>query len=379
MIKNNKKMKIVIAPDSFKGNMRSPEVCDIIKKGFNNVLDNVEIITIPMADGGEGTTDAVVSATNGTYKTLTVNNPLNKKISAKFAIINKNQCIMEMASASGIELISNSELNPMKTSTYGTGEMICSAINMGIKDIIIGIGGSATVDGGVGMAQALGYKFLDKNEKPLGLGGEILTEIKYIDSSNVHSELKNIKIRVASDVTNPLTGPNGAAKIFGPQKGANPNMVDKLESGLSNLGNILKKNNFVKEINKPGDGAAGGLGLGLRAFCNAQILSGANLIIEVTQLEKHLQEADLLITGEGCTDGQTLNGKLCAVIAEIAKKNRVPVILLSGALKGDLQSLHNIFDAVFSISSGQGSLEKCIAESKQDLYFMSQNIGKIIN
>ncbi len=369
--------KIIIAPDSYKGNMRSPEVCDIIEKGLKNILGDVEIIKIPVADGGEGTVDSVISATNGVIKKVLVTGPLGTEVEAEYGIINNDVAIMEMASASGIELVEKEDLNPLLATTYGTGELIkYIAENETVKEIIIGIGGSATVDGGCGMAQALGYNLTDSNGNEIKVGGGNLANIASISDDNVNEKMKNIKIRVACDVTNPLLGDNGSAKIFGPQKGATPAMVEELECGLSNMLSMFNKNKMI-ENEAPGDGAAGGLGNGLRAFCNATIESGAGLIIEVTGLKKHLPNCDLLITGEGCTDGQTIGGKLCAVIAETAKDAEVPVVLLSGALKGDIQQLHSLFDGAFSICSGHGSLEKCIENSKDDLYFTTQNMAKL--
>lgn len=369
--------KVVIASDSYKGNMRSPIVCGIIEKGLKSIIPDIEIIKIPMADGGEGTVDSVIAATNGVLKKVTVTGPLGGKVVAEYGLIGKDIAIMEMASASGIELVEKEDLNPLLATTFGTGEVIKHIIeNENIKEIIIGIGGSATVDGGCGMAQALGYQLLDSSGKEIEVGGGNLANIATISSDNVNENIKNTKIRVASDVTNPLLGENGSAKIFGPQKGATPAMVDELESGLSNLQSILKSKELIKE-DVAGDGAAGGLGLGIRAFCNATIESGAKLIIEATNLKEHLKDSDLIITGEGCTDGQTTNGKLCSVIAETAKNANVPVVLLSGAIKGDIQHLLEIFDVALSISSGHGSLEKAIAASQDDLLYTTQNIAKL--
>ncbi|MEA2013396.1 MAG: glycerate kinase [Verrucomicrobiota bacterium] len=371
--------KIVIAPDSYKGNMRSPEICDIIEKGLKSIIPDINTIKIPMADGGEGTVDSVIVATNAVLKKVTVSGPLGKKVEAEYALTKETgTATMEMASASGIELLKKEDLNPLRTTTYGTGEVIKHILENeeNIKEIVIGIGGSATVDGGCGMAQALGYKLLDRQGNDIKNGGANLKEITTISDVDVNPAIKNVKIRVACDVTNPLLGKNGAAKIFGPQKGATPSMVEELECGLNNLLSILKKHKMLED-EAPGDGAAGGLGIGLRAFCNATIESGAELLIEITNLKTHLSDCDLLITGEGCTDGQTAGGKLCYVIAKIAKLYNVSTILLSGALKGDIEKLHSIFDAALSISSGHASLGKAIAESKKDLYFTAQNIAKL--
>ncbi len=370
--------KVVIASDSYKGNMRSPVVCSIIEEGLKSIVPDIETIKIPMADGGEGTVDSVIAATHGVLKNVSVTGPLGGKVVAEYGLISTDVAVMEMASASGIELVEKGALNPLLATTYGTGEVIKHIVeNENVNEIIIGIGGSATVDGGCGMAQALGYQLLDSNGKEIKVGGGNLVHLETISSDNVDPQIKNIKIRVASDVTNPLLGENGSAKIFGPQKGATPAMVDRLESGLSNLQSVLKSNGFITE-DVAGDGAAGGLGLGLRAFCDATIESGATLMIEATGLKEHLKNCDLMITGEGCTDGQTLNGKLCSVVAEAAKEANVPVVLLSGAIKGDIQELLNVFDVALSISSGHDSLEKAIGASWDDLLHTTKNIARLV-
>ena len=372
-------MKIIIAPDSFKGCMRSPDVCEAFKKGLAREIPDAEIISIPMADGGEGTVEAAVAATGGSLKKVTVSGPLGKKVKARFGILGKSKtAIMEMASASGIELLKREELNPLKASTYGTGELINAIIRDGFREIIIGIGGSATVDGGAGMAQALGYNLLDKKGDEIQHGGAGLLNLKKILSCNANPLLSKVKIRVACDVKNPLLGRNGAAKIFGPQKGASPHMVEQLEKALSNYSKILKSSAFLKSTDNPGDGAAGGLGTGLRAFCNSTFVSGAELMIELSEMKKHLKTADFIITGEGCTDSQTSSGKLCSVIAQTARKAKVPVILISGALKGNTEKFNDVFDAVFSISAGPCSLDEAILSAKKNIVLTARNIARLI-
>lgn len=372
-------MKIILAPDSFKGCIRSPEICKILKKGILSGLPKTEIISIPMADGGEGTVEAAVCATGGKIKTVMVTGPLGRKIKAEYGILgNSKTAIMEMASASGIELVKRSELNPLKATTYGTGELLKAILDAGFTDIIMGIGGSATVDGGAGMAQALGFKLLDKTGKQIARGGAPLADIAEIIPGSGDKRLKKVKIRVACDVKNPLLGKNGAAFVFGPQKGATPAMVKTLDKALANYSKALVRAGLIKDSNNPGDGAAGGLGTGLRAFCNAEIVSGAELMMDITGLKKHLKNADMIITGEGCTDSQTSSGKLCAVISETAKKAKVPVLLLSGALKGDLKNIHKIFDAAFSISTGPVSLDEAIKAASEYLLHAGKNIAGLI-
>ena len=362
-----RQMKIVVAPDSFKGNMRSSRVCEIIQQAIWREMPDAEVLTFPMADGGEGTVDAVVAATGGTLQSLNVCGPLGDPVAAQYGLLPDGTAIMEMASASGIELIPSDRLNPMEATTYGTGELLRHLLSEGHTSIVMGIGGSATVDGGIGMAQALGYRFLDAR----GEETRALTKILSIDSSTVTQGLQEATIRVACDVTNPLTGPNGAATVFGPQKGATPEMVSQLDEGLSNLCEI------VGVPGMPGDGAAGGLGYGLRAFCNAEIVSGAALIANTVGLPSALEGADLLITGEGRTDGQTASGKLCSVLAGMARECGAKTLLLSGALQGELDLFLDTFDYAFSISAGHTSLEACIAHAPEDLAFTVRNIFRM--
>ena len=362
-------MKIVIAPDSFKGNMRSAKVCEIVKAAILRERPDAEVLTLPMADGGEGTVEAVVEATGGQFQRLAVCGPLGDPVEALYGVLPDGTAIMEMASASGIELVSADRLNPMEATTYGTGELLRHLLEEGHASIVMGIGGSATVDGGVGMAQALGYRFLDASGDEIhDRGGKVLPNIGSIDSSLVFQGLESARIRVACDVTNPLTGPKGAAAVFGPQKGATPEMVDALDAGLFRFQKIAGSEGA------PGDGAAGGLGYGLRAFCHAEIVPGAALIAETVGLSASLDGADLLITGEGRTDGQTASGKLCSVLAGMARARGVKTLLLSGALQGDLDSFLDVFDSAYSISAGHTSLEACIAHAPEDLAFTVRNI-----
>jgi glycerate kinase len=361
-------MKIIVAPDSFKGNMRSATVCEIIRKAILLEMSAAEVLTFPMADGGEGTVEAVLAATGGTVHLLEVSGPLGDPVEAQYGLLPDGTAIIEMASASGIELIPAEQLNPMEATTYGTGELLKHLLSEGHTSIVMGIGGSATIDGGVGMAQALGYRFLDTQGKETCA----LTEVCSIDSSGVVQGLEKASIRVACDVTNPLTGPNGAAAVFGPQKGATPEMVEALDAGLANLFKIAGADGA------PGDGAAGGLGYGLRVFCNAEIISGATLIAETVGLPAALENADLLITGEGRTDGQTASGKLCSVLADMARERGVKTLLLSGALQGELDLFLNPFDYAFSISAGHTSLEACIAHAPEDLAFTVRTIFRLL-
>ncbi len=374
-------MKIIIAPDSFKGSLRSPEVCEAVAKGLRRALPNAQLISIPMADGGEGTTRAAVIATGGELHTRDVHGPLMQMVSAEYGLLDNDIAIFEMASASGLELLEDSKKNPLETTTFGTGQILRRLLERGFRDIIMGIGGSATVDGGMGMLQALGYRMVDADGEllPFGIGGGTLHRIARIDCSHADPRLKECRIRVACDVTNPLLGPNGAAAVFGPQKGASPEDVSRLEYNLKHWFEVLRSADLCKNCDQPGDGAAGGLGFALRNVLNAEITSGAALLIDLADLTEQLAGADLLITGEGCSDSQTAQGKLCAVIAETAAHRQVPAILLSGALRGDLSELEKIFAGTFSIARGPGSLADAMASTAANLEFTAFNIAKLLS
>ena len=374
-------MKIIIAPDSYKGCLRSIEVCQYLSNGIKQVCPEAEIVKLPMADGGEGSVEAIVLSTDGEFHKMKVCGPLGEQVEALYGVAgNSNTAVMEMASASGIELVVREKLNPLKTTTYGTGQVLKQIIEKGARDIIIGIGGSATVDGGAGMLQALGYKFLDKddNELNMPLNGGNLKQITSIDDSGVLPELKDCRIRIASDVTNPLLGETGAAKVFGPQKGATDEMVIELEENLAHFADKVISAGFADDCKNVGDGAAGGLGFALRALCGAESVSGAELVIEISALKEKLIDADILITGEGCTDFQTAHGKLCSVIAKAAGDAKVPAILVSGALVGNLSELSDLFAAMFSTTSAPCSLDDAFAQTPANLVRMGRNIAKLV-
>ena len=331
-------MKIILAPDKFKGTLTAAQVTEIEEKAIRRVYPDVEILRVPLADGGDGTVQALTTALGGTFEHCAVRDPLGRKIQAEFGRT-ADCAILEMATASGMVLLSPGERNPLKTSTYGTGDLICRALDSGVQEIVIGIGGSATIDGGAGMAEALGFEFFDAAGKKIsGLCGGNLSEIAGVSQEKIHPGLKKCRFRIASDVTNPLRGENGAVAVFAPQKGATPEMMPVLEKGLSNLRDVLYRAGLLSE-DLPGDGAAGGLGLGLRAFCSAIPESGAKLAIALTGLEEMLSGADFVITGEGCSDSQTGNGKLCSELASFCNVRGVPCYLLSGKITEDPGSL----------------------------------------
>jgi len=372
-------MKIIVAPDSFKGNMSAPEVCSIIEKGILRADKNAVIYKIPLADGGEGTARIITQAVGGHLIKTRVTGPLGKKTDAEFGLINDGKtAVLDIASASGIELLDRNELDPMRATSYGTGELITAALDTGANEIIIGIGGSAVNDGGIGMISALGFNVFDEMGQSVGQGGEALAKIARIDCSEADKRFKNVSIKVACDVTNPLIGPNGASVVFGPQKGATVQMVKILDIGLKKLGDAWIKAGLTNNVEQPGDGAAGGIGAALRICLGASIESGAMLVMKYSGFFDHLSECDLIITGEGMTDNQTAGGKLCSAVARESRKAGVPVALISGALVGETQNLFSVFDYAVSIACGQIGLDAMIGDSKRDLAFAAENLIRAI-
>lgn len=372
-------MKIVVAPDSFKESMSAKEVCDSIEKGLLSVSKDWEIVKVPMADGGEGTLEALIDATNGKIFNEKTLNPLGEEITSRFGILGeKNIAIIEMASTSGLELISPEKRNPYITTTYGTGQLMLKALDQNVEEIILGIGGSATNDGGAGMLQALGAKLLDKNGDEIGFGGYELSKLDKIDFSNLDKRLKNIKILVACDVTNPLTGKNGSSYIFGKQKGATPEMVKVLDENLLHYSKIIKRDLDFDVNDIPGAGAAGGLGAGLLTL-GAILKKGIEIVIEANELDKKVQGADLVITGEGSIDGQTRFGKTPYGVVSVAKKYNIPTVTLTGNVGKDIDILYDYgFDAIFSIMQGVDTLENALKNGKENIEKTAKNIGHFI-
>jgi glycerate kinase len=369
-------MKVIIAPDSFKGNMSAQTVCDQVAAGLKDVDPSVVTVASPLADGGEGTARAITVAAGGTFKKVRVTGPMGIPTDVEFGLIRGGKtAVMDMASASGIELVPRDKLDPMKASTYGTGELIKAALDAGVEEIVLGIGGSATSEGGVGMAMALGFEILDAAGKPIAQGGVGLKDIAEVRTAKADPRLKKVSFRVACDVTNPLLGPKGAAAVFGPQKGATPEMVKILDAGLGKLADAYKKAGLCADVVQPGDGAAGGLGATLRILLNAKMGSGAKLVMEYANFHAFVADADLVITGEGMTDSQTAGGKLCSVVAAECRKVNVPVALLSGGLGGaNVQEILDMFDYAVSISCGQVGLDQMIKDSPRDLRFAAANL-----
>ncbi len=326
-------MKIVLAPDSFKGSLTAAEVCEAIAAGIRKVIPEAQLAFCPMADGGEGTVQSLVDATHGRIVRQAVTGPLGHPVEAFFGILGDGKTgVIEMAAASGLPLVPDGQKNPLLTTTYGTGELIRAALDLGCTRLVIGIGGSATNDGGAGMATALGYRFLDAAGEELPQGGGHLQNLARIDAFQRDARLATSEITVACDVTNPLVGPNGASAVYGPQKGANLEMVAALDNALNNFAAVVKRDLGIAVAELPGAGAAGGLGAGLVAFGNARLQRGVELVIETVGLKAQLQTADLVITGEGAIDGQTIQGKTPIGVAKAAKEFGKPVLAIAGGL-----------------------------------------------
>ena len=365
-------MKIVVAPDSFKGAMRAGEVAAAFASGWRQVRPGDEVVELPLSDGGEGMAAALGAALGGRTGTLTAHDALRREISAQ-VVLAGDTAIVETAEANGIERLRKEELNPLSATTFGVGEMLNALYAKGFRRYLVGIGGSATVDGGAGMVQALGAKLTDAagRELPPGIGGGELHNVAAADFTGL-SRWRACSIRVACDVTNPLSGPAGAAAVFGPQKGATPDMVRSLDANLRHWAELCGGTG-----NAPGDGAAGGLGFALRHLLGAEVVSGAELVMEASGFHAALEGAALVVTGEGCSDDQTVCGKLCARVAQAARARRIPVMLFSGALRGDTRALESQFDGCYSIAAGPGTLAEAIAATGENLRRAGANVARI--
>lgn len=372
-------MKIVLAPDSFKESLSALQVAESIERGFKQVLPNAEYVKVPMADGGEGTVQSLVDATGGRIIKKTVTGPLGEAAEAFFGILgNEKTAVIEMAAASGLHLVAATKRNPLLTTTRGTGELIAAALEYNVNHIIIGIGGSATNDGGAGMARALGARFLNSDGQEITEGGGALSDLAAIDLSSLDSRLAHVKIEVACDVDNPLIGPKGASAIFGPQKGATPEIVNQLDENLAHYAEIIEKDLGVKIADVPGAGAAGGLGGGLLAFMQAELSRGVDIVMEAAKLSDIIAGADLVITGEGKIDGQTIFGKTPIGVAKTAKKHGVPVIGIAGNVAGDSDAVHEYgIDAIFSIVPGAVSLQEAFLHADKFVERTARNIAAV--
>jgi glycerate kinase len=376
-------MKVIIAPDSFKGCLSAIQATLAmergIKKAVHNDNINLEIIKVPMADGGEGTVEAIIEAVGGNIIVDDAADPLGRKITSFYGILPDNTAVIEMAAASGLNLIVPSERNPLRTTTYGTGQLIASALKKGCTNFIIGIGGSATNDCGAGMAQALGAKLIDHDGHEIGLGGGELAKVAKIDLSALNPLIKTAKFTIASDVKNILCGPDGASFVYGPQKGATPEMVKILDNNLRHFAEVIIQEMGKDLLNVPGSGAAGGLGAGLLAFLNAEIKSGINIVMEVANFEEKIKNSDFIITGEGATDFQSMFGKVPFGIAQVAKKWNKPVFCISGTLGTGYEKLYDIgITALFSIVSKPMTLDEAISRGEELLEQATDNIFRLL-
>lgn len=375
-----KKTTIAIAPDSFKGSLTALEAASCIERGLKNVLLNLAVRKIPMADGGEGTVRAIVESTGGRFIKRTVKGPLGRKVKAEFGISGDGKtAVIEMAAANGLALLKPKERNPMKTSTFGTGQLIKHALSLNVRHILVGIGGSATNDGGTGMARALGVRFLDVKGKTIPEGGGALDRLSSIDTSKADPRLKKVTVEVACDVDNPLTGPCGAAHVYGPQKGATPAMVKQLDGNLALMAELVKRDIGVDILTTPGSGAAGGLGGGLMAFTGGRLRPGVDIVIDCVKLSNRLKGCHLVITGEGRMDGQTAFGKTPSGVAREAKKLGLPVIAICGSLGADPDKVLAVgIDAYFSALESSLDEEDLPEKGPQMLLRCAEQVGRIL-
>ena len=372
----------VLAPDSFKESMTAEQACFAMQRGIEKVMPDSKIIHVSMADGGEGTVDALVATRNGRKIAIEVSGPLsNQKIQTYLGLIENDQtAVIEMALANGIHLIEKSKRNPLLTSTFGTGEMIKAALDMEVSKIIIGLGGSVTNDAGAGMALALGAKFLDEYRQVVGLGGGQLDQIQNIDLSELDTRLKQTEIIIASDVNNPLCGENGASYVFAPQKGATPEMVELLDQNLKHFANLVEATLNIEKQNIAGAGAAGGLGFGLVAFAGAKIRSGVQIVIAETKLAEKIAQADYVFTGEGGIDFQTKFGKTPFGVAQVAKHLDKPVIAFAGYVGEGIEELYDEgFTAIFGIVDSACDLQTALQNGERNLERTCESVVRLLN
>ena len=374
-------MKIVIAPDSFKESLTALEVANAIETGFKRIFPNAEYVKLPMADGGEGTVQSLVDATQGRLIEAEVTAPLGNQVKSFFGLSGDGKtAIIEMAAASGLHLVPMDERNPCQTTSFGTGELIKQALDLGVQHIILGIGGSATNDGGAGMLQALGLRLLDKNGQSIGFGGTALSNLAEIQLADLDPRLQHVQIEVACDVNNPLCGERGASAIFGPQKGATPEMVKELDAALAHFAEIADRDCGKQIKEQSGAGAAGGMGGGLLLLPNVQLKAGVQIVLDNLKFAEQVKDADLVITGEGRMDAQSILGKTPIGVARTAKQFNRPVIAIAGCLREDYEVVyeHGI-DAVFPIIRNLGDLPTILKQGEQNLISTAQNVARLLS
>jgi glycerate kinase len=373
-------MKIVIAPDSYKESLSALDVATAIETGFREIYPHAEYVKVPVADGGEGTVEAMVAATQGHIVQVSVTGPLGEPVNAFYGLSGDMRCAyIEMAAASGLESVPPTRRNPLLTTSWGTGELIRHALDAGVSQIIIGIGGSATNDGGAGMAQALGAKLLSDGQQQIAPGGGALETLARIDLSELDPRLADCRIDVACDVTNPLTGPQGASAVFGPQKGATAAMIERLDRGLQHFAQIIDRDLDIDVLSLEGGGAAGGMGAALYAFCGANLRPGIEIVTDALGLADLVADADLVITGEGRIDSQTIHGKVPVGVAKVAKRFNVPVIGIAGSLTADVGVVHQHgLDAVFSVLYTVCTLDEALANAAANVRMTARNVAAVL-
>ncbi len=373
-------MHVVLAPDSFKNCLSANEAAEALGRGVHRAAPNASLDLAPLADGGEGTVDALVAAASGQRVSVTVTGPLGEPVEAVYGVLDKTTAVIEMAAASGHALLTESQRDPRSATTYGTGELVAHALDNGFRDIIVGIGGSATNDAGAGMAQALGYRLVDASRRDLPPGGAALARIARIDASHAHPALAEAAIHAACDVRNPLCGREGASHVYGPQKGADAQTVAELDAALHRFGAAIEEQLGIHVLERPGAGAAGGLGAGLVAFCGAELEPGFDVVARAVALERRIAAADLVLTGEGALDAQTASGKTPAGVAALAKRHGVPSIAIAGALKPGYETLHDEgLTAAFSLCNGPMTLEEALRDAAALLEAAAFNVIRVWN
>ena len=371
-------MKIVIAPDSFKESLSAPEVAQAIARGWLAVYPDAEIVLCPMADGGEGTVDAVLAATGGERREQVVQGPLATPVTAHWGWLGDGTAVIEMAAASGLHHVPSGQRDPQVTSSYGTGELIIAALDAGATRIILGLGGSATNDGGSGLLRSLGVRFLDAGGNELRPGGAALAALQRVDLSALDKRLHNVQVEVAADVDNPLCGPKGASAVFGPQKGASAQQVEELDAALARLAEVVGEALGEDFSTFPGVGAAGGLGFAAKAFLGARFRPGIELVAELSGLADAVRGADLVITGEGRLDAQSLHGKTPVGVARVAREQGVPVIALAGSLGEGYQQVREAgIEACFSLAPGPITLEQACANAGRELEARAADLARL--
>ncbi|HEY8450986.1 MAG TPA: glycerate kinase [Natronosporangium sp.] len=371
-------MRIVVAPDSFKGSLPASRVCDAVAAGVLRAVPGAEVVAVPMADGGEGTLDCFLAARAGDVVEVAAADPLGRPVKARYAL-SGDRAVVELAAASGLPLVEDVPRDPLNAATTGTGELIADAVRRGARDVLVAVGGSAATDGGTGLLRALGVRFLDAGGAELPPGGAALARLARIDDSGLPDEVRATRFRVACDVTNPLVGPEGAAAVFGPQKGASPEQVRELDAALTVFADVVEAHTGVRVHDLPGAGAAGGTCGGLVGLLGAETAPGARLVAEMTGLPAALDGADLVITGEGRVDGQSAAGKVVSAVAALARERGVPAVALAGGVAGPLDDLHALgLTAAFSIADGPRDLDELKAEAAPLLTALAEQVIRLV-